>query len=147
MKNLSILFLLGLFIFAGTSMKANPVTTSTMDMVKDTTNYPVPITIQLKVLKKTPKGVLAEVTAIRMGKKANLEKHQISGTMQLQVGQVAIRLDNSDIPVNRIRIPARLKLPENLSKELGASKSVVMSGGTTMLQKEGSGLLQFEIQD
>jgi len=150
MKNLLIIFCLGLFIFAGSTLSANdrnvPVFVEAVDTTPAPQNIFVHISLKLKVVKRTAQGIEVEVMGIRMGKKQGKGKGIFTGQMKLDGGKTAIQLDATDKPLTRITMPNGLSLSEALSKKLGASQQVVMSGGSTMLQPQSESLLWFEIQ-
>ena len=150
MKNLFSIFLFGVFLLAGVQVQAH---------VSDGADTPEPITVdqqekgvfvhisaQIKVVKRTPNGLICEILSIRQGKKANPGRNFLNGSMRIVGKKAQIKLDDFKMPINRITLDNGLHLSESLSKKLGASKSVVMSGGSTMLKKQGNSLLQFEIQ-
>lgn len=151
MKNLIVIFSLGLFIFTGsTFLSAKDLNVPVFAEALDTTPAPqntfVHVSLKLKVTKRTAQGVEAEVVGVRMGNKQGKGKGVFTGQMKLQGNQVVLRLDKTDKPIRSITMPNGLKLSAPLSNKLGASQAVVMSGGTTMLQPQSNSLLQFEIQ-
>jgi hypothetical protein len=150
MKNLFVILALSVFVFITTSLSARDSSASIFAEAVDTTPAPqnvfVHISARLKVVKRTAQGIEAEIVGIRMGKK-QAGKGIVTGQMKLEGGKVAIQLDATDKPITRITMPKGLTLPEALSKKLGASQQIVMSGGSTMLQPQSDALLQFEIQD
>lgn len=144
MKNLFVLMIVFSFSLTGNTLMA-----SAQNSPEVITQEPAGVFVHITavLVKKTKKGALLEIKAIKAGKRnASLKKNQFSGEMVLKDNKVGIRVIVGDKIIAGIKMPKGFKIPAALSQKLGASKSVVMSGGSTMLQPQSDSLLWFEIQ-
>lgn len=151
MKNLLSIFLFGIFFLAGVQAHAfanEPMDTTPFPKVEQQGNGVfVHITAQIKMVKRTSQGIICEIISLREGKVSNPGKNEITGSMRLKAGKLQMKLDQKNVPLAAISMDHGWTFSESLSKKLGASSSVVMSGGTTMVRKRGGeALLHFEIQ-
>ncbi len=71
----------------------------------------------------------------------------MAATAELNGQNLSLWLDKSSTKIARVIMPKGLKIPAEVSRKLGASSSIVMSGGSTMLQPGSKSLGNFEIQD
>ncbi|GAB5554876.1 MAG: hypothetical protein Sapg2KO_44670 [Saprospiraceae bacterium] len=147
MKNLLAILIVLSFTLTGNTLTAStlghPINPELME--QEGSSVFVHITAQL--VKKTPKGAIIEITAIKAVKKNSpLRKNQLKATMQLKGNQLGIQLENNERKIARIKMPEGFKIPPSIAQKLGASQSVVMSGGSTMLQPQSLSMLWFEIQ-
>ncbi|MEM6377488.1 MAG: hypothetical protein AAF705_04690 [Bacteroidota bacterium] len=148
MKNLFSIFLFGIFFLGSAQVQANSI-----DQVNPVTSIGLEqqgngifIHISYKVLKRTPKGLICEIISFSESKRTNA-KNMLSGYLRLKGNKVQLKLDDFEQQIGRMTMPKGMKLTKHISTELGASKQVVMSGGSTMVRMQnGHGILQFEIQ-
>ena len=104
----------------------------------------VHISLHLKVAKKTPKGIEAEVQDIVLGKQEG--KGIFTAKLRIVDGKAQFHLDRRPKKNLRVHMPQGFQLSDAIINKLGMASSVVMSGGSTMLKKEEKNMLWFEIQ-
>lgn len=148
MRNLLvILAFLGCSLMVNTTKAASQNPTS--NIAKITTQEAAGVFVHITAVrvKKTKKGPLLEIKAIKVGKRnASLQKNQFSGKLFLKDNKVGIRVLSGDKVIAGVRMPKGFKIPTSVTQKLGTTQSVVMSGGSTMLQPQSDSLLWFEIQ-
>ncbi len=144
-----ILFIAIAFMF--TSTFANATTPATnppavIDLVDtgDIESIFVHVSLHLKVTKKTPKGIEAEIQNIVLGKQEG--KGVFTAKLRIVDGKAQFHLDRRPKKNLRLRMPQGFQMSDAIINKLGLTNSVVMSGGSTMLKKEDKNMLWFEIQ-
>lgn len=148
MKNLLVILTLLSFTLIGNTLNASTINNPRLPEVMKQVPSNVFVHITAQLVKKTPKGPVIEITGIKLAQKnSKLRKNQFGATMQLKDGQLGIQLDTKDRKIARINIPKGFKVPSTISQKLGATQSIVMSGGSIILQPQSDSLLWFEIQD
>jgi hypothetical protein len=148
MKNLFFVLSMVAFIFISGQLSAsnsiNPILPAEENTeVTDMNRVKVNISVQVK--KKTSKGIICEIMSIVIGDGIPMGKNQMAATAEIRGGKLSLRVDKSSTKVTQLIMPKGFTLSRELSLKLGSKKSIVMSGGSTMLRQPKS-LLQFEIQ-
>ncbi|MEO0339726.1 MAG: hypothetical protein AAF242_10975 [Bacteroidota bacterium] len=144
-----ILFIAIAFLFTATFTNATTPATSPLAVADqidtgDIESIFVHISLHLKVTKKTPKGIEAEVQDIVLGKQEG--KGIFTAKLRIVDGKAQFHLDRRPKKNLRVRMPQGFQLSDTIINKLGMTNSVVMSGGSTMLKKEDKNMLWFEIQ-
>lgn len=147
MKNLLAILVVLSFTLVGNTLSASTLSNPTNPELIEQERSSVFVHITAVKVKKTKNGALVEIKAIKAGKRnASLKKNQFSGEMVLKDNKVGIKVLSGDQVVAGVRMPKGFKISNALAQELGATQSIVMSGGSTMLQPQSDSLLWFEIQ-
>ncbi|MEM6380488.1 MAG: hypothetical protein AAF705_20050, partial [Bacteroidota bacterium] len=105
------------------------------------------VVMEAELVKKTSRGAVIKITGFNTGKSGvPLKKNQFSGIMVKAGDKIGIDFNTKGRRIAQVMMPEDMKVPPPLAKKLGATQSVVMSGGSTMLQPQSKNMLWFEIQ-
>ena len=140
MKNVSIVIGLLIFMLFGTSsygLEESPIPSVP---VLQSANVFVHIT----AVKNTPKGLTAQIDGFTAQGKAGDKTLKVR--LEIQGKRLKIELDPKGPKVAQLTMPAGYEIPKAIARKLGATSSVVMSGGSTMVKQESKAMLWFEIQ-
>ncbi len=149
MKKLFIAIITFTFLFAANSLSATTNITTDLpspEKYEATDAFKIKIVIIIIIKKKKKKGVIGEITGIRLASDADLGENEYAATAEIRDNKLFVQLDQSLKKDAKLIMPESFTLSSEVSEKLGASKSIVMSGGSTMV-KETNSLLWFEIQD
>ena len=151
MKNLLFVLSMVAFIFVAGQLQAAPSLSDKFPTEEKTEEVApllkIKIIIIIIIKKKTSKGVIAEVSGIKLGDGGGrLKANQVAATAELRGGTLSLKLDKSSTKVAQFIMPRGFKVSKEVSLKLGSKSNIVMSGGSTMVRGTNS-LLQFEIQD
>lgn len=142
MKNLISFFsLIAFLIFGNAPLTAAEAPTS--EMPPPTAN----VFVHISAMQNTPNGLTAQIDGFTLAKRGKAGKNTLRARLQIKGNRLQIQLHPKAPKVAQLTMPNGLKVSKIISEDLGASRPVVMSGGTTMVQGgPKSSLLQFEIQ-
>ena len=145
MKNVSLVFTFLIFAFFSTNSFAaidGPVSSNPVDLVKgQSTN----VFVHISAIKKTSKGLTAQIDGFSAtpGKDG---AQTLKARLEIKGNRLLVQLHSKNPKVAQLTMPAGYQLPKEIASKLGANKSVVMSGGSTMVKQETKSMLWFEIQ-
>lgn len=150
MKNLLFVISMAAFIFVAGQLQATPCFSANLpaeEKTEEVGKLRIKIIIIIIIKKKTDRGVIAEVSDIRLATSGgSLKANEVAATAELSGGKLSLKLDKSSTKVAQLIMPQGFKVSREVSLKLGSKTNVVMSGGTTMFRETNS-LGNFEIQD
>lgn len=109
----------------------------------------VNVFVHISALEEGKNGLkVAKITRITLAQKGQKpEKNVLRARLRRNKNLLQFEIQMLNSGIDRFLMPKGFVINDRISKLLGSSKQVVMSGGSTMVrQKDGKGLLQFEIQ-
>ncbi len=145
MKNVS--FVITLLIFALFNINSHAST----DILTPTTSVVLNqgqsanVFVHISAIKKTAKGLTAKIDGFSIPK-GKPGKETLSARLEIQGDRLLIQLDPKGPKVAQLTMPAGYQIPKAITKQLGTTQSVVMSGGSTMVKQQAKSMLWFEIQ-
>lgn len=145
MKNISLVITLLFFTLFSTNTQANtdvlaPNTSIILDQGQSANVF-----VHISAIKKTSKGLTAQIDGFSLPK-GQPGKDMLSARLEIQGDRLLIQLNPKGPKVAQLTMPAGYQLPKTIAKQLGATQSVVMSGGSTMVKQQNKSMLWFEIQ-
>ncbi|MBX2871592.1 MAG: hypothetical protein KTR30_05815 [Saprospiraceae bacterium] len=145
MKNVSFVLTFLFFALFSTNIQANtdvltPISSIVLDQGQSANVF-----VHISAIKKTAKGLTAQIDGFSIPK-GNPGKDILSARLEIQGDRLLIQLNPKGPKVAQLTMPAGYQVPEAIAKQLGATQSVVMSGGSTMTKQQVKSMLWFEIQ-
>jgi hypothetical protein len=107
---------------------------------------PTNVFIHISAVKNTPNGLTAQIDGFTPAKPGKAGKNKLRARLEIKGNRLQIQLHPKGPKVAQLTMPNGLKVSKIISEDLGASRQIVMSGGTTMVRKGSNSLFQFEIQ-
>lgn len=145
MKNISVVLTLLLFTLFSTNSHASTDALSPTTSVALNQGQSANVFVHISAIKKTSKGLTAQIDGFSIPK-GNPGKETLSARLEIQGDRLLIQLNPKGPKVVQLTMPVGYKLPKAIAQQLGATQSVVMSGGSTMVKQETKSMLWFEIQ-
>ncbi|MCI4671844.1 MAG: hypothetical protein MRZ79_27120 [Bacteroidia bacterium] len=109
----------------------------------------VNVFVHITAIKESKDGKRsAKISKITMANGQKAGKNILPAKLRRKGNRLQFEIQMSKKSLDRVIMPKGFILSDRISKLLGSSQKVVMSGGSTMIRKSenGNGLLQFEIQ-
>ena len=107
---------------------------------------PVNVFVHISAVKEGKNGKkTAKILKITLAK-GQAGKNMVPAKLRREGNLLQFEIQMQKQSFDRLVMPKGFVINDRISKLLGSSKGVVMSGGSTMLKKSSNGLLQFEIQ-
>lgn len=148
MKKLIILLTVFTFLFTTKNLSAATSIVPglpTPESFEEAKVIKIKIIIIIVIKKKNGKQVVGEISDIRLADGSALGKNEHAATAEIKGNTLNIMFETFKKKM-KLNVPKSFTLSKEVSEKLGASKSVVMSGGSTMLTRTNK-LGNFEIQD
>ncbi len=145
MKNVSFVITLLFFaVFSSNSHANSNVLTPTPSIVLDQ-GQSANVFVHISAIKKTAKGLTAQIDGFTLPK-GKPGQETLGARLEIKGDRLLVQLNPKGPKVAQLTMPAGYQLPKAIAQKLGATQSVVMSGGSTMVKQQDKSMLWFEIQ-
>lgn len=147
MNKLFFILMLMAFSFVTMNAKTPYLSEDVQSMVKNKQET-VHVFVHITALKANKDGrKMAKITNVTLAKKGQKPgKNMVRAKLRRKGNRLQFEIQMAKIKADGFLMPRGFILNDRISKLLGSSQKVVMSGGSTMLKKTETNLLHFEIQ-
>lgn len=145
MKNVLFVFTLLIFALFSTNAQANTDESTPHPAIVLDQGQSASVFVHISAIKKTSKGLTAQIDGFSIPK-GKPGKDILSARLEIQGDRLLVQLNPKSPKVAQLTMPAGYQIPKDIAQKLGATQSVVMSGGSTMVKQQTKSMLWFEIQ-